>query len=132
MTLLNSAYGQEAVPKPEGAFAGIIGPTRLESTPAWAKQPEAKKGAPNVLLVLIDDAGFGASSTFGGLAQTTNLDKLATSGVRYNRFHSAGIFSPTRAVLLSSLCVRNFLPVVLSIFDCLKWQSSLQFQTKNT
>ena len=89
-----------------------------------------KKGCANVLLVLIDDAGFGASSTFGGLAQTPNLDKLATSGVRYNRFHTAGICSPTRAVLLSSLCVRNFLPVALSIFDCLKWQSLLQFQTQ--
>jgi arylsulfatase A-like enzyme len=101
MTLLDGAYGQEAVPKPEGAFAGTIGVTRLESTPAWAKQPEAKKGAPNVLLVLLDDAGFGASSTFGGLAQTPNLDKLAASGVRYNRFHTVGICSPTRAALLT-------------------------------
>jgi arylsulfatase len=76
-----------------------------------AKSPETKnppieqlrppKGAPNVLIVLIDDAGFGASSTFGGPCQTPTLDKLAKGGLRYNRFHTTALCSPTRQALLT-------------------------------
>ena len=76
-----------------------------------AKSPDTKfppieqlrppKGAPNVLIVLIDDAGFGSSSTFGGPCQTPTLDKLATSGLRYNRFHTTALCSPTRQALLT-------------------------------
>jgi arylsulfatase A-like enzyme len=58
-------------------------------------------GAPNVLIVLIDDAGFGSSSVFGGPCQTPNLEKLARNGLRYNRFHTTALCSPTRAALLS-------------------------------
>jgi arylsulfatase len=76
-----------------------------------AKDPETKyppieqlrppKGAPNVLIVLIDDAGFGSSSTFGGPCQTPALDKLASGGLRYNRFHTTALCSPTRQALLT-------------------------------
>ncbi len=76
-----------------------------------AKSPDTKnppieqlrppKGAPNVLIVLIDDAGFGASSTFGGPCQTPTLDKLAKAGLRYNRFHTTALCSPTRQALLT-------------------------------
>ena len=76
-----------------------------------AKNPDAKnppieqlrppKGAPNVLIVLIDDAGFGSSSAFGGPCQTPTLDKLAAGGLRYNRFHTTAICSPTRQALLT-------------------------------
>jgi arylsulfatase len=59
------------------------------------------RGAPNVLLVLIDDAGFGNPSTFGGPCQTPTLTKLASQGLRYNRFHVTALCSPTRAALLS-------------------------------
>ena len=58
-------------------------------------------GAPNVLVILIDDAGFGASSAFGGPCQTPNFEKLATGGLRYTRFHTTALCSPTRAALLS-------------------------------
>src|ERR1700689_1870002 len=76
-----------------------------------AKDPETKfppirqlrppKGAPNVLIVLIDDAGFGASSAFGGPCQTPNFEKLAANGLSYNRFHTTALCSPTRQALLT-------------------------------
>lgn len=82
-------------------FTGKIGDTRATSTAAFPRRPEAPKGAPNVLLILIDDLGFAGTSTFGGAAQTPNFAKLAAEGVRYNRFHTTGICSPTRAALLT-------------------------------
>jgi len=76
-----------------------------------AKDPDTKfppirpirppKGAPNVLIVLIDDAGFGSSSAFGGPCHTPNFEKLASEGLRYTRFHTTALCSPTRAALLS-------------------------------
>ncbi len=76
-----------------------------------AKDPETKfppirdirppKGAPNVLIVLLDDAGFGSSSAFGGPCQTPNFEKLAANGLRYSRFHTTALCSPTRQALLT-------------------------------
>src|SRR6267378_2072276 len=76
-----------------------------------AKDPDTKfppieqlrppKGAPNVLLILIDDAGFGSASAFGGPCQTPNAEKLAAAGLKYNRFHTTALCSPTRAALLT-------------------------------
>jgi arylsulfatase len=76
-----------------------------------AKDPDTKfppieqlrppKGAPNVLLILIDDAGFGSSSAFGGPCQTPNAERLAKSGLKYNRFHTTALCSPTRQALLT-------------------------------
>src|SRR5215471_21151760 len=59
------------------------------------------KGAPNVLVVLIDDAGFGASSAFGGPCRTPNFERLAASGLKYTRFHTTALCSPTRSALLT-------------------------------
>ncbi len=64
-------------------------------------QVRTPEGAPNVLIVLIDDVGFGASSTFGGPCQTPTLDRLARGGLRYNRFHTTALCSPTRQALLT-------------------------------
>src|SRR6476646_7667510 len=58
-------------------------------------------GAPNVMVILIDDAGFGSSSAFGGPCQTPNFEKLAAGGLKYTRFHPTALCSPTRAALLS-------------------------------
>src|SRR5271169_3168588 len=76
-----------------------------------AKDPETKyppivqlrppTGAPNVLIILIDDAGFGSSSAFGGPCQTPNFEKLAANGLKYTRFHTTALCSPSRAALLS-------------------------------
>lgn len=71
------------------------------ASPVPPLQTKAPAGAPNVVVVLLDDVGFGAASTFGGPAETPVLDALAREGLRYNRFHTTGICSPTRASLLS-------------------------------
>lgn len=93
--------GEVILPRPPQPFAGKIGPTAAESVPAPAEMVKAPAGAPNVLLVLTDDVGFGASSTFGGPIPTPNLDKLAARGLKYNRFHTTAMCSPTRAALLT-------------------------------
>ena len=78
------------------------GPTFQESTMKWRKDPERlKPGAPNVLIVLIDDVGFGVPDTFGGEVHTPTLTRMRDSGISYNAFHTTSICSPTRAALLT-------------------------------
>ncbi len=90
-----------AIPVPDAPFGGVSNRTLAGSKPEFERPVAAPKGAPNVLLVLIDDAGFGNPSTFGGPCQTPSLTKLADQGLRYNRFHVTALCSPTRAALLS-------------------------------
>jgi arylsulfatase len=87
--------------KPDPEFKGVVAPRRADSRPDWPERVKAPNGAPNVVLILIDDVGFGMSSTFGGPALTPQLDKLAKGGLRYNEFHVNSLCSPTRAALLS-------------------------------
>lgn len=82
-------------------FKGVIGKTLEESKEYFPPKKEAPKGAPNVIVFLIDDAGYGTASAFGGLMQTPVLDSLANNGLRYTNFHSTGVCSPTRAALLT-------------------------------
>lgn len=89
------------LPKPAAPFSGTIGSTYADSTAAFPAPLRAPSGAPNVLLVLTDDVGFGAASTFGGPVPTPNLDRLAAQGLVYNRFHVTAMCSPTRAALLT-------------------------------
>ena len=95
------AIAQEVLPRPEPSFNGMIGETYKDSRPDKIPLIKASDGAPNVLIVLIDDSGFGQWSTFGGLIPTPNLDRLAASGLRYTRFHTTALCSPTRAALLT-------------------------------
>ena len=96
------ARAQEVVlPKPEPPFQGKIGRTVKDSTPDFPKSVEAPEGAPNILLIMTDDVGFGASSTFGGPIQTPNFQRIADSGLRYNMFHTTALCSPTRAALIT-------------------------------
>lgn len=96
-----SASADEVLPKPEQEFKGKIGRTTKDSVKDFPKPVEAPKGAPNVLLILTDDVGFGASSTFGGPIPTATMDRLANAGLRYTQFHTTALCSPTRAALLS-------------------------------
>src|SRR3954467_13263962 len=90
------------LPRPDFHFPGKIGRTYLDSDPAKFPQPvKAPKGAPNILLILIDDAGFGQFSAFGGGVPSPNVEKLAAEGLKYTRFHTTALCSPTRAALLS-------------------------------
>jgi len=82
-------------------FQGIEGKTFADSKESWVTNPKAPKGAPNVVWIILDDVGFGASSTFGGLISTPNFDTLARLGLRYTNFHTAGICAPTRSALLT-------------------------------
>jgi arylsulfatase len=82
-------------------FAGVVDTNAVQSKPDFPVEVSAPKGAPNVLIILTDDVGFGASSTFGGPIQTPNFDLLAASGLRYNEFHTTSLCSPTRAALIS-------------------------------
>ena len=82
-------------------FEGVIGKTLEETKQAWPGRVKAPAGAPNVIWILLDDVGFGASSAFGGLIETPNFEKLANNGIRYTNFHTTGICSPTRAALLT-------------------------------
>ncbi len=92
---------REHLPNDLSPFEGSIGTTYEESESAWQKVPAAPEGAPNVIVILLDDVGFGQTSTFGGLIPTPNLDKLANEGLRYNRFHTTAICGPSRAALLT-------------------------------
>jgi len=85
------------------AFAGTANRTLDGSQPDWnlIGHPTPPEGAPNVLLVLIDDAGFGNASTFGGPIDTPNYTRIADGGVKFNRFHVTALCSPTRAALLT-------------------------------
>jgi arylsulfatase A-like enzyme len=82
-------------------FPGRIGRTWDVSEPAFPVPPTPPKGAPNVLYVILDDVGFGWSSTFGGLIETPNITKLADGGLKYVNFHTTALCSPTRACLLT-------------------------------
>ena len=91
--LATTALSQEVLPQPEQPFKGKIGRTAKDSIPDFPKGVEAPAGAPNVLLILTDDVGFGASSTFGGPVQTPNFQRLADAGLRYNEFHTTALCS---------------------------------------
>ena len=82
-------------------FPGRIGLTFDESVPAWPQARRAPEGAPNVVLVVLDDVGFAQLGCFGSDIATPNLDALATDGLRYRNFHTTAMCSPTRACLLT-------------------------------
>src|SRR5512145_330341 len=92
---------QEVLPRPEPTFKGKIARTAQTSTRDFPKEVQAPAGAPNVLLILTDDVGFGATSTFGGPIPTPTFDRLAANGLRYNQFHTTALCSPTRAALIT-------------------------------
>ena len=93
------AWGQSATAEPTPAR---VPRTAAEAPPPeWPQNPKPKEGAPNVILILTDDVGFGASSTFGGPIPTPTFDALARTGIRYNQYNNAALCSPTRAALLT-------------------------------
>lgn len=89
------------IPPSDPKFGGAIKEKASESTSWWAPRVVPPKGAPNVLLVMTDDAGFGAPGTFGGVVPTPALDRIAKNGLRYTNFHSTALCSPTRAAIIT-------------------------------
>jgi arylsulfatase A-like enzyme len=89
------------LPAPPQQFKGDIQLNASQSTPSWPATIVPPKGAPNILLIMTDDVGFAAPSTFGGVIPTPALDRIAAAGLRYTNFHSTSLCSPTRAALLT-------------------------------
>ena len=96
-----TALNRAVLPIPAAPFKGQIGLSVRDSKSDFPQPVQAPKGAPNIVLVLLDDVGFGASSTFGGPIDTPTLDRLAQNGLRYTKFHTTALCSPTRAALLT-------------------------------
>src|SRR6185436_3108389 len=82
-------------------FGGVINMDAQNSKSYWPARVVPPKGAPNVLLIMTDDQGYGISSTFGGVIPTPTLDRVAKAGLRYTQFHSTSLCSPSRAALLT-------------------------------
>ena len=89
------------LPPPPPKFGGVIKQAPTDSTPWWPPRVVPPKGAPNVLLIMTDDQGYGVPSTFGGVIPTPSLDRVANAGLRYIQFHSTALCSPTRAALIT-------------------------------
>jgi arylsulfatase len=96
-----TTIGGKQLPTPDPAFGGVIKEKAAESKAWWPPRVVPPKGAPNVLLIMLDDAGFGAHSTFGGVIPTPALERIAKTGLRYTNFHSTSLCSPSRAALIT-------------------------------
>src|SRR5881392_3050835 len=92
--------GKQIPPTPM-PFGGVIKESYLDSSPYWPPRVVPPKGAPNILLIMTDDQGYGVSSTFGGVIPTPALDRIGKAGLRYIQFHSTALCSPTRAALIT-------------------------------
>ncbi len=89
------------LPAPPPEFGGVIKNDALQSKPWWPPRIVPPAQAPNILLIITDDAGFGVPSTFGGVIPTPTMDRIANEGLRYNNIHSTALCSPTRAALIT-------------------------------
>jgi arylsulfatase len=89
------------IPAPEPKFGGVIKGLATESKPWWPPTVVPPKGAPNILLIMTDDQGYGVSGGFGGVIPTPALDRVAKAGLRYTQFNSTALCSPTRAALIT-------------------------------
>ncbi|HMS65138.1 MAG TPA: arylsulfatase [Ignavibacteria bacterium] len=89
------------IPAPAPPFGGLIKDEAKDSKPWWAPRIAPPKGAPNVLLIMTDDAGYGVSGTFGGVIPTPTMDKVAKNGLRYTQMHSTALCSPSRAAIIT-------------------------------
>ena len=97
----NAQAVRDVLPIPPAPFTGTIAENVLDSTPSPQRPVRAPDGAPNVVLFMSDDVGFAMSSAFGGPVPTPNFERVAAQGQRYNRFHTTGVCSPSRAALLT-------------------------------
>jgi arylsulfatase A-like enzyme len=101
MMAVLSAHHIQAQNPADQSYQGVIGKTLNDSKEWWAQPAKAPSGAPNILWIILDDVGFGASGAFGGVIHTPTMDSLANNGLRYTNFHTAAICAPTRSALLT-------------------------------
>jgi hypothetical protein len=95
------------LPAPPEPFGGVIKETAKDSTPSSPATIVPPKGAPNVLLIMTDDQGYGVSGTFGVVVPTPAMDRVAAAGLRYTQFHSTALCSPTRAAIITGRNLRR-------------------------
>jgi hypothetical protein len=91
----------DVLPAPDLPFGGTINLNAAQSKSWWPPRIVPPAGAPNILLIMTDDVGFGAPSTFGGVVPTPAMDRIAADGLRYTNFNSTSLCSPTRAALIT-------------------------------
>src|SRR5258708_14419922 len=91
----------DQIPAPEPKFGGVIKENAKDSKTWWPPTVVPPKAAPNVLLIMTDDQGYGVSGTFGGVIPTPALDRIARAGLRYTQFCSTALRSPTRPALIT-------------------------------
>lgn len=96
-----SLLAQTVMPQPQMPSSQFAGRVAADTKPSWPRQPQAPKGAPNVILILTDDVGYGASSAYGGPVPTPTFDALGQRGLRYTQYNNAAICSASRAALLT-------------------------------
>src|SRR4249920_1785708 len=89
------------LPPPPPKFGGVIKESAKDSKTWWPPRVVPPKGAPNVLLIMTDDQGYGVSGTFGGVIPTPAMDRIANAGLRYTQFQSHALCSPSRAALIT-------------------------------
>lgn len=100
-TAVSARFDRSVLPILTHPFAGKVDTNAFDSKPDFPVEVAAPADAPNVLLIMTDDVGYGASSTFGGPVSTPTFDSLAANGLRYNEFHTTSLCSPTRAALIT-------------------------------
>ncbi len=98
---MSNEQPDSSIPRPTPPFPGTIGTYIDDSQAVPLEGPSAPRDAPNVVLVMLDDVGFGTPSTFGGPVPMPTVDRVAAQGIKYNQFHTTALCSPTRAALLT-------------------------------
>ena len=100
---MTNKIGRQILPIPDQPYTGLITYDATDPDTSFPpiKQVRPPEGAPNVLIILLDDVGFGASSAFGGPCKTPTFERLAQTGLKYNRFHTCAMCAPTRTALLT-------------------------------
>jgi arylsulfatase len=101
MLFVATGNAQQTLPRPDPTFKGTIGRTAKDSVPDFPKGVDPPEDAPNILLIMTDDAGYGTSSAFGGPIAMPTMDRLAKAGLRFTNFHTTALCSPTRAALIT-------------------------------
>src|SRR5262245_18392564 len=110
----STAIPGDQLPAPDPKFGGVIEETAKDSKPYWPPRVVPPKGAPNVLLIMTDDQGYGVTSTFGGVIPTPTRARIAKAGLRYTQFHTTALCSPTRSALIIG---RNHLSMAFGVMS---------------
>ena len=105
-----------AIPYPLKEWKGVQGKTLADSKPDFIGQPKAPKGAPNVLIIMLDDAGYSNATSYGGVMRTPTFDRLGDEGIRYTHMSVAAVCSPTRGSLLTGYNIHQIGTGIISEF----------------